>query len=63
MDSKIVLGRIIQILIEKKFSKYKRYSKFGFVNLKKNSVIISREKGIDTPILFTKLIKGIDHIS
>ncbi len=60
MDSKIILGRILQKFIDVKVSKYHQYNEFGFVQLSQSSVTVSRETGADTPIQFNKLLIAIE---
>lgn len=60
MDSRIVSGRILQKFIDKGFAQVDGYNKFGFVELKNTSVIVSRENGLDTSIPLRKLIAAID---
>ncbi len=60
MDSKIILGRILQKFIDAKYAHVDGYNRFGFIELKRSSVIVSRENGADTIIPFTKIIIGIE---
>jgi hypothetical protein len=60
MDSKIILGRILQKFIDLKVSKYQDYNEFGFVNLTGTSVLVSRENGADTNIPLNKIITAIE---
>lgn len=60
MDSKIILGRVLQKLVDEKFAQVEGYNRFGFIELKNSSVIVSREKGKDTPIQFSIIVKGIE---
>ena len=60
MDSKIILGRILQRFIDAKHAQVKDYNRFDFIKLKNTSVIVSRENGQDTPVSFSKIIKGIE---
>ncbi len=60
MDSKIILGRILQKFIDKGYSKYQDYNKFGYISHTDNAVKVAREDGKDTPIPFSKLLISID---
>ena len=60
MDSKIILGRLLQRFIDEKSSQYMDYNKFGLIEVKANSIIVSRENGSDTPIPFKKLVSAIE---
>lgn len=60
MESKIILGRILQRFIDMQNVQVAGYNSFGFVQLKISSVVVSREAGKNTPIPFNKLIIGIE---
>lgn len=60
MDSKIILGRILQKFIEQGFSKYQDYNLFKFVAVNNKSLVILRENGRNATIPFNKLIIGIE---
>lgn len=60
MDSKIILGKILQRFIDAKCAQVESYNRFGFIELKNSSVLVSRENGQDTSISFAKIIKGIE---
>jgi hypothetical protein len=60
MNSEIILGRIIQKLIDKGYAQVSGYNSFGFIELKGSSIRVSREGGEDTPIPFGRIILGID---
>ena len=60
MESKIILGRILQKLIDQGYTKYQDYYSFGFVKLNDTSIIVSRETGEDTRIPFDELMIGIN---
>jgi hypothetical protein len=60
MDSKILLGKILQRFKDKEFSKYLQYNSFGYIRETNNSVLVTRENGDDTPIPFSKLLIGIE---
>jgi len=59
MDSKILLGRILQQFIDLQIAQVEGYNSFGFIKLNKTSVIVSRENGKDTIVPFAKIIGGI----
>jgi len=59
MDAKIILGRILQRLIDRGFAQVAGYNRFGFVALGKNSVTVSRENGEDTPLPFSRILKCV----
>jgi len=60
MDSKILLGKILQRFKDMGISHVEGYNSFGYVRETENSVIVTREDGQDTPIPFSKILKGID---
>ena len=60
MDSKILLGKILQRFFDKNVSKVENYNSFGYLFETDNSVIVSRENGQDTTIPYGKIIIGID---
>jgi len=60
MEAQIILGRILQKFIDKGFSKHLDYNRFGFVDLKNNSVIVTREAGANTSVPFKDLIIAIE---
>ena len=60
MDSKIILGRILEKFIENKISKYAGYASFGYVSHSDNIIIVTREKGNDTKVPFKKILAGIE---
>lgn len=60
MDSKILLGRILQRFIDLQIAQVAGYNSFGFIKLNKTSVIVSRENGKDTIVPFAKIIVGIE---
>ena len=59
MEAQIILGRILQKFIDNGFSKYLDYNRFGFIELKNSSVIVSREAGDNTPDPFKDMIIAI----
>jgi len=60
MDSKILLGKILQRFNDLKTSEVEGYNSFGYIRETENAVYVSRENGKDTKIPFDKLILGID---
>ncbi len=60
MDSKIILGRLLQKFIDLQVSQFADYNEFGFVSLSVSSVTVSRENGDDTPLPFKKIITAIE---
>ena len=59
MEAKIILGRILQRLIDQGYAQVAGYNRFGFVALEKNSITVSRENGEDTPLPFSRILKCI----
>jgi hypothetical protein len=59
MDSQIILGRILQRLIDQAHSQVEGYNRFEFRRLNTNNVVVSREKGAATPMPYRKLIVAI----
>jgi hypothetical protein len=55
MDAKIILGRILQRLIDQGHAQVFPLNFFGFIEIKSNSVLVSRENGLDTSIPFSRL--------
>lgn len=62
MDSKILLGKILQRFFDKGISKMPGYNSFGYLRETNNSVYVSREKGKDTRVPFDKILNGIEAI-
>ena len=60
MESKILLGKILQRFKDLGKAEVKGYNLFGYIRENKNSVFVTRETGEDTPILFAKILKGIE---
>ena len=60
MDSKILLGKILQRFFDKKISKYKSYNSFGYLRETNSAVDLTREKGQNTKIPFVKILIGIE---
>jgi hypothetical protein len=60
MDSKILLGKILQRFCDQKISQVENYNAFGYIAETKSFVIVTREKGKDTKIPFSKMLIGIE---
>ena len=60
MDSKILLGKILQRFFDKKVSKVENYNSFGYIRETNSAVYVTREKGEDTRIPFDKILIGIE---
>ena len=60
MDSLIILGKLLQRFKDKKKAQVKGYNSFGYIRETNNAVYITREDGQNTPIAFSKIVKGID---
>jgi hypothetical protein len=60
MESKILLGRILQKFIDKGYAQVSGYNRFGFIKFSNNAVLVTRENGGDTPVSFSKIVKGIE---
>ncbi len=60
MDSKILLGKILQRFIDAKIVKVEGYNSFGYIRETNNSLFVTREAGKDTQITFNKIVKAIE---
>ncbi|MBL4879801.1 MAG: hypothetical protein JKX82_00620 [Oleispira sp.] len=60
MNSKILLGKILQRFCDKRISQVEGYNRFGYLRETHNSVYVSRENGKDTRIPFEKILDGIE---
>jgi hypothetical protein len=60
MDSKILLGKILQRFKDKGAAQVNGYNSFGYIRETNNSVFVTREGGKDTSLTFAKIIVGID---
>ena len=60
MDSKILLGKILQKFIDAKISQVKYYNSFGYIRETNKAVYVTRENGQETMISFNKLIQAIE---
>ncbi len=55
MDAKIIFSRIIQRLLDQGHAQVFPLNYFGLIAIKANSVLVSRENGLDTSIPFSRL--------
>jgi hypothetical protein len=60
MDSKIILGRILQKFVDSEYSQFKNYNRFDFIQLKHESLVLRRANGNNTIIPFDKLLLAIE---
>ena len=60
MDSKILLGKILQRFSDMGFCKVEGYNSFQYLRETNNAVYVGRERGKDTYIAFEKVIVGIE---
>ena len=60
MDSKILLGKILQRFYDRKAAQVEGYNSFGYLKETNQSVLVTRQAGADTVIPFEKIIKGIE---
>lgn len=60
MNSFILVGKILQRFKDKGIAKVDGYSSFGYLRETPNSVIVSREKGMDTIVPFEKIKIGVE---
>jgi hypothetical protein len=60
MESQIILGRIIQRLLDQGHAQADGLNYFGFVKLTDSSIIVSREAGKDSVVPFIKILIAID---
>jgi hypothetical protein len=60
MDSKILLGKILQRFKDNKIARVEGYFEFGYIRETEKTVYVTREKGKDTPIPFKKILEGIE---
>lgn len=60
MESKIILGRIIQRLIDQGYTQVDGYNCFGLIEIKGQAISVSREAGENTRVSFAKIIDGIE---
>ncbi|RZK10503.1 MAG: hypothetical protein EOO46_10535 [Flavobacterium sp.] len=60
MDSKILLGKILQRFCDAKITKVTGYNSFGYIKETGNAVYVTRENGKDTRVSYEKVIIGIE---
>ena len=60
MDSKILLGKILQRFADNGISKVEGFKGFEYLRETNNSVYIRREKGTESRIPFEKILQGIE---
>ena len=60
MNSLILLEKILQRFKDRGITKVQGYNSFGYLRETPNSVYVSREDGIDTPVPFEKIRIGIE---
>ncbi len=60
MDSKILLGKILQRFSDIKTVKVEGYNSFGYIRETNNAVFVTREAGGNTRIQFEKILLGIE---
>jgi hypothetical protein len=60
MESKIILGRILQRFIDQGYAQVDGYNRFGFIEFKNQEVWVTREKGKNTKVPFAKILDGIE---
>jgi hypothetical protein len=59
MDSKILLGKILQRFYDAKITKVDGYTSFGYIKETDTAVYVTRENGKDTRVSFDKILIGI----
>jgi hypothetical protein len=60
MDSKILLGKILQRFYDLKTAQVEGYNEFNYIKETDNAVYVTRENGKDTSISFDKILLGIE---
>lgn len=60
MDSKILLGKILQKFSDQKVSKVEGYNSFRYIRETNKAVHVTREDGKNTTVPFSKIIIAID---
>lgn len=60
MDSKILLGKILQKFSDQKVSKVGQYNSFAYIRETNKAVHVTRENGKDTTVPFSKILTAID---
>lgn len=61
IDSKILLGKILQRLEDKGYARVKGYNTFKFINHSITNVTLLRENGKEVRIPFNKMVTCIDY--
>lgn len=59
MDSKILLGKILQRFYDTKIARVEGYTSFGYIKQTDTAVYVTRENGKDTRVPFDKILIGI----
>tara|TARA_R110002049_G_scaffold272440_1_gene449975 strand:+ start:7387 stop:7692 length:306 start_codon:yes stop_codon:yes gene_type:complete len=62
MDSKILLGKILQRFSDGGISKVEGYNSYRYLRETENAVYVGREQGQDTRIPFKIIIVGIEAL-
>ncbi len=60
MDTKILIGKILQKFKAQKIAQVQGYKSFGYIRETENMVYVTRETGMDTAIPFEKIKIGIE---
>lgn len=60
MDSKILLGKILQRFYDTKTSQVDGYNAFGYIKHSDTAVYVTRENGKDTRVPYEKILIGIE---
>ncbi|SHE45459.1 hypothetical protein SAMN05444008_101439 [Cnuella takakiae] len=60
MDPKILLGRVLQKMLDQGFSQYANYNRFNYIRHNKNEIVVDRENGQPTKIKFSKILIAIE---
>ena len=60
MHPKILLGRIIQRMIDQGYAKVEGYNTFTYVSHFEKKLIVGRENGKDTSIQYDAILKAIE---
>lgn len=60
MDNNVLLTKILKTFREKRIAQVEGYTSFGYIRETGNAVWITREKGQDTPVPYSKILMGID---
>ncbi|MFT3845772.1 MAG: hypothetical protein QM725_12020 [Lacibacter sp.] len=60
MESKILLGKILQRFHDNRLAKVEGYNSFGYIRETDRQVFVTRENGGDTSVTFEKILTGIE---